>query len=95
MPRWSTPSIAVVRPLEPWGEHAIFGNAVEHAVGADDGGVDRARQHEHAHQHYEAVEEQLQRQRAGQVHGDPANQVAEELWADAIGNNHRGKERYR
>ena len=46
----------VVRMPEPVGQHAILGDAIQHAVGADDGGVDGARQNQHAYQHDEAVE---------------------------------------
>ena len=55
---------AVVRLLEPTGEHAVFGHAIQNAVGAYDGSILRARQDEHAHQHHEAVKEQLQAGRA-------------------------------
>ena len=44
--------------------HAVFGHAVEHAVGADDGRVDRAGQDQEADHHHEGVQQQPGRRRA-------------------------------
>ena len=49
-----------VRLAEPVGQHAIFGNAVQHAVGPDDRRVHRAGQNQRAHDDHEHVEHQPQ-----------------------------------
>jgi hypothetical protein len=59
-------AVAIVRLLEPTGEHAVFRHAIQNAIGAHDGSILRARQDEHAHQNHEAVKEQLQTLRSGQ-----------------------------
>ena len=56
----------VMRMAEPVGQDAVFGDAIEHAVGTDDGGVDGAGQQQHAHQHHHAVKRQAQGERADQ-----------------------------
>src|ERR1035438_6182123 len=83
---------AVMRLAEPIGQDAILGDAVEHAVGADDGGIDGAGKQQHAHQHDHAVERQAQGQRAEQVHGKAADQVVQELGPRGIGDDHHGEE---
>ena len=45
-----------VRLAEPVEQHAVLGHAVHHAVGADDGRIDRAGENQHAHDHHEDVE---------------------------------------
>ena len=55
---------ARMRLAEPVGENAVFGNAVEDAVGADDRGIDRAGEDQEAHDHDEGAENQPQQQRA-------------------------------
>ena len=47
----------VMRFAEPCRHDAVFANAIEHAVGTDDGSVDGAGQDQHAHQHHESLEE--------------------------------------
>ena len=64
---------ARVRLAEPGAENAIFGNAVQYAVGADDGGVHRARQNNGADNYYEAVKDQSYDERAFEAHGQAAN----------------------
>src|ERR1035437_1060174 len=82
-----------VRVAEPLGEHAILGHPVEHPVGADDGGVDRAREDQGSDQYDESVEQQAERDRADQVHGKAADQVVEVLGPRGIGDEHHGEER--
>src|ERR1035441_10073995 len=50
--------------VEPLGQDAILGHAVEHAVGADDGGVDGAGEDQSADQDDESVEQQTERDEA-------------------------------
>ena len=67
--------VFLVQVAEPVVQDAVLGHAVEHAVGAHEGGVDRPHQHQHAgkdHQHLHAEPApvgalQLQRQAAEQV----------------------------
>ena len=68
-------AVALVRMAEPVGQHAVLGDAVEHAVGADDRGVDRAGQNQEADEHDEDAERQPHRQRPDHVHRQPADQV--------------------
>ncbi len=82
-----------VRTAKPRREHAIFTHAIQHAIGADDCRVDRAGKDQHAHNHHKALEQQLEVVRAGHVHGQAADQVAEICWPHAVGNDHDGKER--
>ncbi len=86
-------AVAVVRLLEPGGENAVFGHAVQHAVRADDGSILRAGQNQDANQHHEAVEKQLQAHGPDQVHGDAADQVGEIIGANLVGNDHDREER--
>src|ERR1039457_3989846 len=79
---------AVMRVAEPIGQDAILGDAVEHPVGADNGGIDRAREQQHAHQHDHSVEGQAQGQGAEQVHGKAADQAVQELGAGGLGDDH-------
>ena len=64
-----------VRLAEPVQQHAVFGHAVQHAVDADDRRIHRAGENQHAHDHDEDVEPQLQQRRPGQVHHQAADQV--------------------
>ena len=73
-----------LRFLEPGGQDAVFHQPVEHAVGADDGGIDRARQNERAHNHHEALEDQPQGVGADNIHGQAADQVGEVFVAHPI-----------
>ena len=41
---------------EPVGQYTVFGNAVEHAVRADDGGVDRSGENQEADHHDKSAE---------------------------------------
>ena len=86
-------AVAVVRLLEPTGEHAVFRHAIQNAIRTHDGSVLRARQNQHAHQHHEAVKQQLQARRSGQVHGDAADEVGEIIRANLVGDDHHREER--
>ena len=68
-----------VRPAKPISQHAIFGDAVEHAVGAHNRRVYRAGEHQEADDHDKRAEDQLQRMRPCQIHGQHAQQVGEGL----------------
>ena len=68
-------SEAAMRVAEPVRKNAVFGDAVENAVRSDDGGVDRAGQHQDADHHDESAEGQPQRQRADEIHGQAADGI--------------------
>src|SRR5881227_2572325 len=51
-------TVFFLRLAEPVGEHAIFRDAVQHAVGADDGSIDSAGKDQEPTDHYERLEEQ-------------------------------------
>src|SRR6266700_5490795 len=82
-----------VRLPEPGAEHAVFRNAVQYAVGADDGRVHRACQDQSAHNDNKAVEYQADDKWPFQIHRQSADQVFQELLAHTIRNDHHGKER--
>ena len=63
MMRVAGPVLAVGK-AEPVGENAVFGNAVQDAIGADDGGIDGAGENQEADDHDEAAEDQAQHLRA-------------------------------
>ena len=65
----------LVRLAEPIQQDAVFGHAIQNAVGADDGGVHGARQNQHAHDHDENVKRQLEQFGADQMHRQAAQQV--------------------
>ena len=81
-----------MRLPEPGAEHAVFGNAVQHAVRAHDGRIHRARQDQGAHDDNEPVEYQAREKWSFQVHRQPADQVFEEVLADVVRNDHHGEE---
>ena len=58
---------ALVRMLEPGREHAVFGQAIQHAVGADDAGVDRAGEDEESDDDDEAFHDDLDPRRADEI----------------------------
>ena len=85
-------AVVRVRLEEPVGQDAILGNAVEDAVGADDGGVDGAGQDQEADDDDEAFEEQLEHVGPDDVPGQAADQVFRvELHAHFIGNQEHGE----
>src|ERR1700757_5298307 len=89
-----TCAVAVMRPLEPTRQHSVFGDAIQYAIRADDGSILGAGQNQHTNQYDEAVEQQLDALRPGQVHGEAADEISEVLRADAIGNHHHREERH-
>ncbi len=82
-----------VRLAKPLAEHAVFGNAIEHAVGADNGGVDRAGENQRADHHDETVEDQARDKRPGEIHREAADQIFEETLAHIVRDDHHGEER--
>ena len=68
-----------MRLAEPGQQHAVFGHAIQHAVGADDGGVHRAGKNQPADDHDENMEAEAQQVRTAEAHGQPADQVVEVL----------------
>src|SRR5216683_1482243 len=68
---------ARVRLAKPFGEHAIFRNAIQHSVGADDSGVHGPGKNECAHDYDEAMKNQADDQRSLETHGQAANQVVQ------------------
>ena len=84
---------AAMRPQKPVGQHAVLGHAVEHAVGADDGRIDRPGQDEEPHQHHEGVQQQPGQRRADDVHRQAADEIVGiVLHADFIGDQQHGQE---
>src|SRR5579859_1302552 len=83
---------APVRLPEPFAQHAIFGNPVEHAVGAHDGGVYRAGQNQRADHHHERMENQARHQRTLQAHGQAADEILQVVLPHIVGNNHHREE---
>ena len=57
--RCVVPNLRMGMP-EPVGQNAVFGYPVQHAVGADDGGVDRAGKNQRPDEDHEGVEKQPQ-----------------------------------
>ena len=85
-------AVAVMRFLEPAGEHSIFGHAIQNSVGSHNGSILRTRENQHSHQHDEAMEQQLDAGGAHQIYGDAADEVGEIIRPDAVGNNHYREE---
>ena len=81
-----------MRGAKPVAQHPVFTHPVEHAVRADDGRVDGARQHQEAHDHDKGLKPQFQHLRTGQVHGNTADHVVEILRPDRVWNNGVGEE---
>ena len=77
---------------EPVDQNAIFGDAVENAVGAEDGRVDGPGEDEDTNGHDENVEGELEGFGAGQIHGEAAEKVLGILTANGIGDNKAGEE---
>ena len=80
---------------EPVGEHAVFGDAIEHAIRADDGGVYGSRENQESDNHHERAKGQAQNLRADHVHREPGDQVvAINLHADIVGDQHDRQQRH-
>ena len=82
-----------MRLAKPVRQHAVFGDTVEHSIGADDGGIARSGKNQHAHKHHEGMKQQPQGLRPGEVHGQAANQVLQEIRPLTVRNNHHGEQR--
>src|SRR5215469_1874053 len=85
-------SKAAVRLPEPLRENAVLGHPVQHAVRSHDSGIDRSRKHQNAHKYDECLESEPQMVRADKIHRQAADQVAEVLGADRVGNDHEREE---
>jgi len=83
----------LVRGAEPIGQDAVFTDAVQNAVGADNGGIDGARQHEEPNDYDERLEEKFQSHRADEIHGNATDHVIEILWSHTIRDDRVSKER--
>ena len=82
-----------VRRTEEAGQHAVFGDAIQHAVRTDDGGVDGAGKDQGSHQYDEAMEEQFEERGPDQEHRQAADQVIEVTAARRIRDDHHREER--
>src|SRR5262249_23053522 len=82
-----------VRLTEPGRENTIFGNAIEDAVGTDDGGVDGAGENNGAYDNDEYVENDACEERASKVQGEAPDEVFQKALADVIGDDHDCEER--
>src|SRR4029077_19484949 len=82
-----------MRPLQAVGKHAVFGHAVQYAVGTDDGRIHGSRQNQEASGHDHGVEEDPQRSRSDDMHRQPPQKVVGVVFhTDFVGNDqHRQK----
>ena len=64
---------ARVRLPEPVAEYSVFRNPIEHSVGADNGGIHRAGKNQSAYDNDKAMEDQSNKERSFQVHGQSAD----------------------
>ena len=78
----------LMRLAEPVHQHAVFGHAVHHAVGADHRSIHGARQNQHAHDHHKDMKHQPQHLRPGQIHRQSAQQIVRSTCRTASGDNH-------
>ena len=75
-----------MRMPEPLRKNAIFRDPVQHAIGADDRGIDGAGKDQETDYDYKYPEYQLQYVRTDHVHGHPRNQIVlVERNADVVG----------
>src|SRR5882762_1755403 len=84
---------ARMRLAKPIAEHAVFGNPIQHTVGADNCGVHRAGQNHRADHHHECVKNQPNRQWPGKIHGQAADEIFQKSLAYAVWNDHHREER--
>ena len=66
-------AVARVRLPEPVAEYAVFGNPIEHSVGAHNGGIHGAGKNQRAYDNDKSVEDQSNKERPFQVHGQSAD----------------------
>ena len=64
----------------------------KHAVRAHDGRVHGAGKNQRSHHHHEHVEDQARQKRAGEVHGQAADQILEILRPHFVGDDHHREE---
>src|SRR5882724_781021 len=82
-------AVALVRDSEPVGEDAVLGDAVEDAVGADDGGVDGTGEDEESDDDDESAEGEAEDVGADHVHGEAGDEVVlVDGDADGVGDEH-------
>src|SRR5262249_3320450 len=60
---------------KPVSEDAVFGDAVENAVGPDDRSIDCTREDQKAHDHDKRAKDQPDYQRTGKIHGQSGDQI--------------------
>ena len=83
-----------VRFAEPVRQHAVFGDAHQHAGRSNHRRVDCARQNQEADEHDKDAEHNPPEHRPDHVHGQAGNQVVlVDLRARSIGNQHRRQQR--
>src|ERR1700691_3612496 len=81
-----------VRLTEPLAHHAVFGNAVQHAIRAHDRGVHRPSKNQRAHHNHESMEDQARDERTLEAHRQPADQILQKALANVVGNDHHREE---
>src|SRR4029077_5602732 len=82
-----------VRAAEPVSQYAIFRDAIEHAVGANDGSIDGAGKYQEADHDNKDPEDHLQNMRPDHVHGHAGDQViAINRDPAGIGDDHDGQQ---
>src|SRR5579864_1258168 len=77
---------------EPVGKHAVFRNPVQHAIGADDRGVDGPGKNQETDHNYKNAKYQLQNMGADHEHRHARDQIVFiDRDADIVGNDHHGQ----
>src|SRR5262249_28937076 len=77
---------------EPIGKNAVFGDAVQDAIGTDDRGIDSSRKNQRTHHDDENVKNQTHREGTGKTHGQAADQIFEKLGPGLVRDDHHRKE---
>src|SRR5579864_3504757 len=80
-----------MRAPEPIRQDAIFGDAIQNAIGANDRRIDGAGEDEHSHDNHEGVKSETQVERSRKVHGQTADQVLIKVRTGPIGDDHYGE----
>src|ERR1019366_9553452 len=84
----------LLRLLKPRGKNAVFHHPAQHAVGADDCRVHRARQDERTHQYHKSLEDQLHGVRTHDVHGQSADEVGVVVGTLRVRDDHHREKRH-
>src|SRR5262249_30431291 len=84
---------ARVRLTKPVAQNAVFRDAIEHTVRADDRRIHCASQDDRAYHDHECMEDQAQKEWPLEAHGQAADKVFEEALADVVRNDHHREER--